>query len=50
MHGEQPLPGAAERAELLRLPKEVAEQDKDIAFLKSFRVLATMQQNRLGSS
>lgn len=31
--GDQPLDGA-ERAELLRLREQVAEQEKDIAFLK----------------
>lgn len=36
VHREQPLSGA-ERAELLRLRKQVAEQDKDIAFLKKPR-------------
>src|SRR5574340_1194467 len=32
-HGDEPLT-AAERAELTRLRKQVAEQEKDIAFLK----------------
>lgn len=45
-----PLSGA-ERAELLRLRKQVAEQDKDIAFLKKASAyFAAMQQNRPGSS
>ena len=48
--GEQPL-STAERAELLRLRKQVAEQDKDIAFLKKASAyFAAMQQNRHGSS
>ncbi len=33
IHGEKPL-DTAERAELARLRRQVAEQDKDIAFLK----------------
>ncbi|PPI99535.1 hypothetical protein C5E43_29760 [Nocardia cyriacigeorgica] len=50
VHREQPLSGA-ERAELLRLRKQVAEQDKDIAFLKKASAyFAAMQQNRPGSS
>ncbi|MGW0246720.1 transposase [Nocardia goodfellowii] len=48
-HGEKPL-DAAERAELLRLRKQVAEQDKDIAFLKKASAyFASMQTNRPGS-
>ncbi|WP_216896117.1 transposase [Nocardia alni] len=49
-HGEKPL-DPAERAELLRLRRQVAEQDKDIAFLKKASAyFAAMQQNRNGSS
>lgn len=48
-HGDKPL-DAAERAELLRLRKQVAEQDKDIAFLKKASAyFAAMQTNRPGS-
>ncbi|APE34870.1 transposase [Nocardia mangyaensis] len=48
--GETPLQ-AAERAELLALRKRVAEQDKDIAFLKKASAyFAAMGQNRPGSS
>ena len=48
-HGEKPLdPG--ERAELLRLRRQVAEQDKDIAFLKKASAyFAATQTNRPGS-
>ncbi|MEV4130513.1 transposase [Nocardia sp. NPDC049707] len=47
--GDKPL-DAAERAELLRLRKQVAEQDKDIAFLKKASAyFAAMQTNRPGS-
>ncbi|MFE3259028.1 MULTISPECIES: transposase [unclassified Nocardia] len=48
-HGEKPL-DSAERAELLRLRKQVADQDKDIAFLKKASAyFAAMQTNRPGS-
>lgn len=48
--GEAPL-SAAERAELLRLRKQVTEQKKDIVFLKKASAyFAAMQQNRTGSS
>ncbi|WP_227983165.1 transposase [Nocardia spumae] len=50
VHGEKPLL-PAEREELLRLRKQVAEQDKDIAFLKKASAyFAAMQQNRPGSN
>ncbi|MFF3229131.1 transposase [Nocardia suismassiliense] len=50
VHGEAPL-SAAERAELLRLRKQVAEQEKDIVFLKKASAyFAAMQQNKTGSS
>ncbi|PPJ27489.1 transposase [Nocardia nova] len=49
IHGEKPL-DAAERAELQRLRRQVAEQDKDIAFLKKASAyFAAMQTNRPGS-
>ena len=49
-HGEKPL-DAAERAELLRLRRQVAEQEKDLQFLKKVSsYFAAMQQNRNGSS
>ncbi|MFD3707652.1 transposase [Nocardia sp. NPDC058658] len=48
--GETPLQ-AVERAELLALRKRVAEQDKDIQFLKKASAyFAAMQQNRPGSN
>ncbi|MBF6169402.1 transposase [Streptomyces gardneri] len=47
--GEEPL-SAPERAELQALRKRVAEQDKDIAFLKKASAyFAAMQNNRPGS-
>lgn len=47
--GEKPL-GAAERAELLRLRRQVAELEKDNAFLvKASAYFAAMQKNRNGS-
>jgi hypothetical protein len=47
--GEEPL-SPAERAELLALRKRIAEQDKDIAFLKKASAyFAAMQTNRPGS-
>ncbi|WP_280202732.1 transposase [Nocardia cyriacigeorgica] len=50
VHGEKPL-SPAEREELLRLRKQVAEQGKDIAFLKKASAyFAAMQQNRPGSN
>ena len=49
VHGENPLE-AAERAELLRLRKQVAELEKDNAFLvKASAYFAAMQKNRNGS-
>lgn len=48
--GDEPL-SAAERAELRTLRKRVAEQDKDIQFLKKASAyFAAMQNNRLGSN
>jgi transposase len=48
--GDAPLE-AAERAELVSLRRRVAEQDKDIQFLKKASAyFAAMQQNRYGSS
>jgi transposase-like protein len=48
-HGEEPL-AASERAELRALRRRVAEQDKDIAFLKKASAyFAAMQNNRPGS-
>jgi transposase-like protein len=48
-HGDKPLE-AAERAELLRLRKQVAELEKDNAFLsKASAYFAAMQKNRPGS-
>ncbi|WP_083608317.1 transposase [Nocardia seriolae] len=47
--GEKPL-DAAERAELLRLLKQVSELEKDNAFLvKASAYFAAMQKNRPGS-
>ncbi|MFC3439590.1 hypothetical protein ACFOS0_36420, partial [Nocardia seriolae] len=47
--GEKPL-DAAERAELLRLRKQVSELEKDNAFLvKASAYFAAMQKNRPGS-
>jgi transposase-like protein len=49
VHGEKPLE-AAERAELLRLRGQVAELEKDNAFLvKASAYFAAMQKNRPGS-
>jgi transposase len=49
VHGENPLE-AAERAELLRLRRQVAELEKDNAFLvKASAYFAAMQKNRNGS-
>jgi transposase len=48
-HGEKPLE-AAERAELLRLRRQVAELEKDNAFLvKASAYFAATQKNRNGS-
>lgn len=49
VHGEQPLE-PAERAELLRLRRQVAELEKDNQFLvKASAYFAAMQKNRPGS-
>ncbi|MFI6779292.1 transposase [Nocardia sp. NPDC050412] len=49
VHGEKPL-DAAERAELLRLRRQVGELEKDNAFLvKASAYFAAMQKNRPGS-
>jgi transposase len=49
VHGEQPLE-AAERAELQRLRRQVAELEKDNQFLvKASAYFAAMQKNRPGS-
>ena len=49
VQGEDPLE-SAERAELLRLRKQVAELEKDNAFLvKASAYFAAMQKNRPGS-
>lgn len=49
VHGDTPLE-ASERAELLALRRRVAEQDKDIQFLKKASAyFAAMQTNRPGS-
>ncbi|MDX8056818.1 hypothetical protein SK571_46285, partial [Lentzea sp. BCCO 10_0798] len=49
VQGENPLE-AAERAELQRLRKQVAELEKDNAFLvKASAYFAAMQKNRPGS-
>jgi transposase len=49
VHGDTPL-GAAERAELQRLRKQVAELEKDNAFLvKASAYFAAMQKNPHGS-
>jgi transposase len=49
-HADQPL-DAAERAELLRLRRQVGELEKDNAFLKKASAyFAAMQTNRNGSS
>jgi transposase len=49
VYGENPLE-AAERAELLRLRKQVSELEKDNAFLvKASAYFAAMQKNRPGS-
>ena len=48
--GEQPL-GAAERAELLRLRRQVSELEKDNQFLvKASAYFAAMQKNSRGSN
>ncbi|MFE3542651.1 transposase [Nocardia sp. NPDC059177] len=48
-HGDKPL-DAAERAELLRLRKQVAELEKDNSFLvRASAYFAAMQKNRPGS-
>lgn len=44
-HNEEPLT-AAERAELIRLRKQVAEQEKDIAFLKKASAYFAASQPR----
>jgi transposase len=49
VHGEQPLE-SAERAELQRLRRQVAELEKDNQFLvKASAYFAAMQKNRPGS-
>src|SRR3954465_10841504 len=49
VHGEKPLE-TAERAELLRLRRQVAELEKDNSFLvKASAYFAAMQKNRNGS-
>jgi len=49
VHGEKPL-DAAERAELLRLRRQVSELEMDNAFLsKASAYFAAMQKNRPGS-
>jgi transposase len=49
VHGEKPLE-AAERAELQRLRRQVADLEKDNAFLvKASAYVAAMQKNRPGS-
>lgn len=49
LHGEKPL-GTAERAELLRLRRQVAELEKDNSFLvKASAYFAAMQKNPRGS-
>ncbi|WP_067573854.1 transposase [Nocardia acidivorans] len=49
VHDEKPL-DAAERAELLRLRRQVGELEKDNAFLvKASAYFAAMQKNRPGS-
>ena len=49
VHGDGPLE-AAERAELLRLRRQVTELEKDNAFLvKASAYFAAMQKNRPGS-
>ena len=49
VHGEKPL-DAAERAELLRLRRQVTELEKDNAFLvKASAYFAAMQKNPHGS-
>jgi hypothetical protein len=49
VHGEKPLE-AAERAELQRLRRQVADLEKDNAFLvKASAYFAAMQKNRPGS-
>ncbi|MEV4129902.1 transposase [Nocardia sp. NPDC049707] len=49
VHGEKPL-NAAERAELLRLRRQVGELEKDNAFLvKASAYFAATQKNRSGS-
>jgi transposase len=49
VHGEKPLE-AAERAELLRLRRQIAELEKDNSFLvKASAYFAAMQKNPHGS-
>ncbi len=49
IHGDEPL-DTAEQAELLRLRRQVAELEKDNAFLvKASAYFAAMQKNRPGS-
>ncbi|MCX5045497.1 hypothetical protein OG921_20215 [Aldersonia sp. NBC_00410] len=45
VNGEAPL-SAAERTELLRLRKQVAEQEKDLAFLKKASAYFAANQQR----
>ncbi|MCC4306647.1 transposase [Rhodococcus sp. 3-2] len=44
-HGEAPL-DAAERAELIRLRKQVADQEKDLAFLKKASAYFAANQSK----
>ncbi|MHA4855202.1 transposase [Rhodococcus sp. MSC1_016] len=48
VHGEKPL-DTAERAELLRLRRQVGELEKDNAFLVKASAYAATQKNRPGS-
>ncbi|WP_137726606.1 transposase [Prescottella subtropica] len=45
VHGEAPL-DAAERAELIRLRKQVADQEKDLAFLKKASAYFAANQSK----
>ncbi|MGH8965420.1 MAG: hypothetical protein ACRDXB_08840, partial [Actinomycetes bacterium] len=45
VHGETPLT-AAERAELVRLRKQVADQEKDLAFLKKASAYFAANQSK----
>lgn len=45
IHGETPL-SAAERAELLRLRKQVVEQEKDLTFLKKASAYFAANQSK----